>query len=78
MIPKVWREDGVEKLIYDKWNFAYDLYKSFPYYIQKIDFAKYCILGSHCGLCVDLDNIILKNLDDLSERAGSWLPLLKK
>jgi len=65
---KLWNEDDVEKLIYDKWNFAYDLYKSFPYDIQRIDFARYCILGSHGGLYVDLDNIILKPLDDLLDR----------
>jgi inositol phosphorylceramide mannosyltransferase catalytic subunit len=61
----LWSEDDIKELLKHKFPEYINFFNSLPEMIQKIDFAKYCILYTYGGVYVDMDLECLKNLDSL-------------
>jgi mannosyltransferase OCH1-like enzyme len=75
-IFKIWDEMSFSKLLQKIGNnFYIELYKSLPFMIQKIDFAKYIILNHEGGCYVDMDTLSEKSLDNLLDKCNCGLIL---
>ena len=73
---KIWDKKTFSKLLLNIGNDNYiEIYKSLPFMIQKIDFAKYIILNHEGGCYVDMDTISEKPLNNLLDKCNSGLIL---
>ena len=61
----LWEKDDIENLIKRSFPKYLQFYEMLPSMIQKIDFAKYCIMYAYGGLYVDMDCECLKPIDSL-------------
>jgi mannosyltransferase OCH1-like enzyme len=51
----LWDQSQIETLITEKYPFLLDVYNSYPFFIQKVDLAKYVILYEYGGFYFDVD-----------------------
>lgn len=61
----LWSEHDILQLIEVKFPEYLEFFNSLPEMIQKIDFAKYCIIYTYGGVYVDMDSECLKSIDGL-------------
>ena len=61
----LWDENSIDKLIRKKFKNYYTLYLNFPTMIQKIDFAKYCIIYEYGGIYIDMDCECIKSISEI-------------
>lgn len=62
---KLWNDkEDIDRLVKNKYNKFYDIYRSFPAHIMKIDFARLCILHSYGGIYSDMDVFCYKDFTD--------------
>lgn len=61
----LWDHEDIEHLISKIFPQYFVFYSSLPEMIQKIDFAKYCIMYAYGGIYIDMDCECLKPIDDL-------------
>jgi mannosyltransferase OCH1-like enzyme len=47
-------------------------YNNFTYLHQKVDFLKICVLSKYGGVFLDIDNEILKSLDEIIEKNNNY------
>ncbi len=52
---KLWDEKSIRQLIEEQYPEMLDTYLSFPYWVQRVDLAKYVILHHEGGLYTDMD-----------------------
>lgn len=64
----LWNDEDIEKLVKENYGEYFDLYKSFPYHIMRVDFARFCILHHSGGFYVDMDFFCKKNFYNLLKR----------
>lgn len=69
----LWDKDDIEKLIKNSFPKYLQFYEMLPSMIQKIDFAKYCIMYAYGGLYVDMDCECLKPIDSLFLKSNKKL-----
>jgi len=62
---KLWREAGVARLCRNHYPQLWNLYKTLPYDIQRVDLAKYMIVDWYGGAFSDLDIIPRCSLDQI-------------
>lgn len=64
---RYWDHESVRALIAAKYPGFLPTYDAYPFFIQRCDAARYCILHHEGGLYVDMDIENLKSVDDLFE-----------
>ena len=73
----LWGDREAEQLVKIHYPQYYDLYMSFPFHINRIDFARFCILHKFGGVYADMDMFCYKNFfNELTEEcylAGSLM-----
>ena len=69
----LWVKEDISELISKIYPHYYNFYESLPSMIQKIDFAKYCIMYAYGGVYVDMDSECLKPIDSLFSRSKKKL-----
>lgn len=60
-----WTDDDIKKFICSEYVELAALYESFPYVIQKVDFARLLVLYHFGGIYIDLDSMCYGRLDDI-------------
>ena len=66
---KLWDKSSCDNLIQTKFSaLAYNFYMNLRYDIQRIDFARMCILYEYGGIYFDLDMIPIREFDNLLNR----------
>jgi len=61
----LWDNEDITELVSKIYPKYLNFYESLPSMIQKIDFAKYCIIHAYGGVYVDMDSECLKPIDPL-------------
>lgn len=51
----LWSDEEAETLVRQHYPYYYDLYTNFPFQINRIDFARFCILHKYGGVYADMD-----------------------
>jgi mannosyltransferase OCH1-like enzyme len=73
----LWSDAEAEQLVKIHYPLYYNLYMSFPFHINRIDFARFCILHKYGGVYADMDMFCYKNFfNELTEEcyvAGSLM-----
>ena len=73
----LWSDAEAEQLVKIHYPLYYNLYMSFPFHINRIDFARFCILHKYGGVYADMDMFCYKNFfNELTEEcyvAGSFM-----
>ena len=65
---KLWNDkEDIDRLVKNKYNKFYDIYRSFPAHIMKIDFARLCILHSYGGIYSDMDVFCYKDFTAIQD-----------
>lgn len=63
-----WDDDDLRNLVKTNYPYVLKFYDDLPYQINRVDFARFCILHSYGGIYVDLDFYCYKNFyNDLVE-----------
>jgi mannosyltransferase OCH1-like enzyme len=52
---KIWTDEDLDEFMKNNYSFYYDIYKSYPKNIQRIDMARYFILYHYGGIYADMD-----------------------
>ncbi len=60
-----WTDSDLERFIEERYPWFLDIYRDYPYAIQRIDAARYFILYEYGGIYSDLDIICERNCDFL-------------
>ena len=64
----LWSDEEAEILVKTHYPYYYNLYLSFPFHINRIDFVRFCILHKYGGVYADMDMYCYKDffneLDD--------------
>lgn len=59
---RLWNDrEDIDNLVYEFYPEFATLYKSFPFHIMRIDFARLCILHKFGGIYADMDYFVYKN-----------------
>ena len=62
---KLWNDkEDIDRLVKNNYNKYYNIYRTFPAHIMKIDFARLCILHSYGGIYSDMDVFCYKDFTD--------------
>ena len=61
----MWSQNDIEILINDKYANLLPIYNSYPFFIQKVDMAKYIILYEYGGMYLDVDLDIKSSINQL-------------
>ncbi len=51
----LWNDDEIEQLVKTYYYPFYETYKQFPFHINRVDFARFCILHRFGGVYADMD-----------------------
>ena len=72
---KLWNDkEDIDRLVKTNYSKYYDIYKSFPVHIMKIDFARLCILHNYGGIYTDMDVFCYNNfMDYLNGKVEEYL-----
>ena len=62
---KLWGFEECDELVNKEFPKYVDLWNSFRYEIQRVDFIRYCILYTFGGLYIDCDIRPINNLDEV-------------
>ena len=57
----LWSDEDAESLVKNSYPDFYELYKNFPFHINRIDFVRFCILHKHGGVYADMDMYCYKD-----------------
>lgn len=57
----LWSDEEAESLVNSYYPDLYDLYKKFPFQINRIDFVRFCILHKYGGVYADMDMYCYKD-----------------
>jgi mannosyltransferase OCH1-like enzyme len=70
----IWDEKSFLKDFNDdeKYNKYIKKYNNFIYLHQKVDFLKICVLSKYGGVFLDIDNEIIKSLDELIDKNNNY------
>lgn len=69
----IWDEKSfLEDFKGEKYNKYIEKYNKFVYLHQKVDFLKICVLTKYGGIFLDIDNEILKSLDELINKNNNY------
>jgi len=72
---KLWNdEDDLENLIKNEFPFFLSIFQKYPYKIQKIDMARYCILFKYGGIYADMDYFCYKNFYNTLDLSKTNIP----
>jgi mannosyltransferase OCH1-like enzyme len=64
----MWDDFSIDLFVKNNFSEYWELYKSFPYHIMRIDFARFCILYKYGGIYADMDMYCYNNFyDDLNK-----------
>lgn len=64
----LWNDEEIDSLVSSAYPEYYSLFKSFPFQINRVDFARFCILHRYGGLYADMDMYCYKDFSkELSE-----------
>ena len=69
----LWSEKEIKQLITVKFQKYLIFFNSLPTMIQKIDFAKYCIMYEHGGVYADMDSECINGVDSLFQSSKETL-----
>jgi hypothetical protein len=69
-----WKDDELHTFIEKEYPQFYDTFKSFPFNIMRIDFARYCILHKYGGIYADMDMFCYKNFYEVLSDYDMFLP----
>ena len=64
-----WTDEDLDILVSNDYPEYFDLYRSFPFHIMRIDFARYLMLHKFGGLYVDMDYYCYKNFHSMIKDA---------
>jgi mannosyltransferase OCH1-like enzyme len=65
----LWRRDSIDRLIQDHYPHVWELYRSYPEWIQRADASRYLILHRHGGIYSDHDILCCRSWADLLDNA---------
>ena len=71
----LWENKEIDELISTKFHYYHQLWEDFSQPIQRVDFARYCILFIYGGIYLDLDVKMIQNPEPLLEQSyffTSW------
>jgi mannosyltransferase OCH1-like enzyme len=69
----LWDDKMIQRLIKRKYAYLLHVYVNYPFWIMKVDLAKYIILHQFGGIYVDMDTKPLQPFDDIVEIANGKL-----
>ena len=62
---KMWSDEDLDNLIKTKYNWFYEIFKSYTSKIMRIDSARYFILYEYGGIYADMDYECVKNFENI-------------
>lgn len=69
-----WNDDSdIDNLVKTDYPQYYELYKSFPFHIMRIDFSRFCILHKYGGVYADMDMFCYKDFSPILELNDMFL-----
>lgn len=57
----LWDDDEIDQLVKTKYPYYYNLFISFPFQINRVDFARFCIMHQYGGVYADMDMFCYEN-----------------
>ena len=64
----LWNDEDIELLVKTYYSPFYETYKQFPFQINRVDFARFCILHRYGGVYADMDMYCYQNFfNELTE-----------
>ena len=63
---KFWTDDALHAFMRDCFPDLFPLYNGYNRMIQKVDFARYCLLKYYGGIYADIDTVCMASLDPIA------------
>eukprot|EP00949_MAST-11_sp_MAST-11-sp1_P004361 g4361.t1 len=67
---RLWTDESIDAFVAKEFPQLYGIFESYPWQIQRVDFARYCILKKFGGLFVDMDFEALRPFDAVIARSA--------